>query len=185
MRGTRLGEARSQEAPRPCAPQCRSGAPLFPRFTPTPLTLSVIQARQSAGALPGPSGTSKLTPSLRRPDPPRLPAASALLQDTCSEIRVSGREIAAVEQRPRTAPSSQSVGAPVRCGECPNWMELGSGLPGADRSRVNPWYGRILHAPEQLSLCSRAHEPHLLSLHTATTEACAPEACALRREPHA
>lgn len=135
MRGTRLGEARSQEASRPCAPQCRSVAPLFPRFTPTPLTLSVIQARQSAGALPGPSGTSKLTPSLRRPDPPRLPAASALLQDTCSEIRVSGREIAAVEQRPRTAPSSQSVGAPVRCGECPNWMELGSGLPGADRSR--------------------------------------------------
>ena len=78
MRGTRLGEARSQEASRPCAPQCRSVAPLFPRFTPTPLTLSVIQARQSAGALPGPSGTSKLTPSLRRPDPPRLPAAPRL-----------------------------------------------------------------------------------------------------------
>ena len=128
MRGMRLGEARSQVAPRPCAPQCRSGAALFLRFTPTPLTLSVIQARQSAGALPGPSGTSKLTPSLRRPDPPRLPAAPALLRDTCSEIRVSGREIAAVEQQPRTAPSSQSVGAPMRCGECPNWMELGSGL---------------------------------------------------------
>lgn len=42
-----------------------------------------------------------------------------------------------------------------------------------------------LNKIEQPSLRSRAHEPLLLSLRTTTTEACAPEACALRREPHA
>ena len=34
------------------------------------------------------------------------------------------------------------------------------------------------HAPQLLRLCSRACEPQLLSLHTTTTEAQAPRACA-------
>ena len=37
-------------------------------------------------------------------------------------------------------------------------------------------------APQLLSLCSRAHEPQLLSPRATTTEACAPRACAPQRE---
>ena len=57
------------------------------------------------------------------------------------------------------------------------------------RHRFNPWSRNIPHASEQLthapqllSLCYRAWEPKLPSPHTATSEACAPRACALQQE---
>ena len=55
--------------------------------------------------------------------------------------------------------------------------------------RFEPCSGKIPHAAEQLSrapqlpsLCSRAHEPQLLSLHAATTEAHVPRSRALQQE---
>ena len=39
-----------------------------------------------------------------------------------------------------------------------------------------------VHAPQLLSLCSRACEPQLLSLHATATEARAPRACAPQQE---
>ena len=39
-----------------------------------------------------------------------------------------------------------------------------------------------IHAPQLLSLCSRAREPQLLSPHATTTEAHVPRACALQQE---
>ena len=45
-------------------------------------------------------------------------------------------------------------------------------IPGPGRSHV-PWSNEA-HAPQLLSLCSRAREPQLLSPHVTITEACAP-----------
>ena len=42
--------------------------------------------------------------------------------------------------------------------------------------------GNYACVPQLLSLCSRAHEPQLLSLRATTTEACVPRAHALQQE---
>ena len=52
--------------------------------------------------------------------------------------------------------------------------------PGPGRSHV-PW-SNWARVPQLMSLHSRAREPQLLSPCAATTEACAPRACAPRRE---
>ena len=46
--------------------------------------------------------------------------------------------------------------------------------PGPGRSHMT--WSNEAHAPQLLSLCSRAREPQLLGLRAATTEACVPEA---------
>ena len=46
--------------------------------------------------------------------------------------------------------------------------------PGPGRSHM-PWSNKA-HAPQLLSLCSRAHEPQLLRPRATTTEACVPRA---------
>ena len=53
-------------------------------------------------------------------------------------------------------------------------------IPGPGRSHM-PWSNKA-RVPQLLSLCSRAHEPQLLSLHAATTEARAPRVCAPQQE---
>ena len=56
-------------------------------------------------------------------------------------------------------------------------------LPASRGHGFEPWSGKILHATKQLlSLCSRAREPQLLSLHTTTTEAHTPRARAPQQE---
>ena len=57
--------------------------------------------------------------------------------------------------------------------------DMGSS-PGPGRSHMLP--GGWARVPQLLSLCSRAHEPQLLSLRATTTEAHAPRACALQQE---
>ena len=51
--------------------------------------------------------------------------------------------------------------------------------PGPGRSHM-PWSNEA-RVPQLLSLCSRAHEPQLLSPHATTTEAHVPRACALQQ----
>ena len=53
-------------------------------------------------------------------------------------------------------------------------------IPGPGRSHM-PWRNEA-RAPQLLSLRSRAHEPQLLSPHTATLKAHAPRACAPQQE---
>lgn len=106
--------------------------PLLPPCTPTPLTLSARQAHSALAPSRVPLALRKVVPVCGTPGPHRLPATPSLLRGTCSEIRVSETKNAAGGQRPRTAPSSQSViGALAGCDERPIGMELGSDLPGA------------------------------------------------------
>ncbi|XP_044889434.1 proline-rich protein 36-like [Felis catus] len=137
IQGTRLREARWEEEPRRCAQQCTDGArPRSPPPSKHPNSADPLHqpGTQRAGTLPVPSRTSERCPQLRRPPsswPPLQPHLPKL-RGTCSEIRVSGTEIAAGGQQPRTTPSSQSViGALARCDERPNGMEPGSELPAA------------------------------------------------------
>ena len=59
-----------------------------------------------------------------------------------------------------------------------NAGDMGS-IPGLGRSHMpRSNYARV---PQLLSLCSRAQEPHQLSPHATTTEACAPKAWALQQ----
>ena len=53
-------------------------------------------------------------------------------------------------------------------------------IPGPGRSHM-PW-SNSAHAPQLLSLHSRAHKPQLLSPRSITTEACMPRAHALQQE---
>ena len=56
-------------------------------------------------------------------------------------------------------------------------------LPAIRRPGFDPWVGKILHAMEQLSLCSTNTEPLLYSLGAATTEARRPQSlCSAARE---
>ena len=60
-----------------------------------------------------------------------------------------------------------------------NAGDVGS-IPGLGRSHM-PRSNEV-RAPQLLSLCSRAREPQLLNQCVATTEACAPRACAPQQE---
>ena len=53
-------------------------------------------------------------------------------------------------------------------------------IPGLERCHIQR--SNLAHAPQVLSLCSRAQEPQKLSPCTATAEACAPRACAPQQE---
>lgn len=136
---TRLGETRWEEAPGPCAQECTDGARL--RSPPPSVHPNSADPLRQAGTerlAPSrvPLALRKVVPVCGTPGPPRLPATPSLLRGTCSEIRVSETKNAAGGQRPRTAPSSQSViGALAGCDERPIGMELGSDLPGAVGSR--------------------------------------------------
>ena len=66
------------------------------------------------------------------------------------------------------------------------WLRICLPMQG---TRVQPWFRKIPHAAEQqtcvpqvLSVCFRACEPELLSLHATTTEAHAPTAHGTQQE---
>ena len=60
-----------------------------------------------------------------------------------------------------------------------NAGDMGSSS-GPGRSHM-PWSNEV-RAPQLLNLCSRAHEPQLLSPRATTSEARVPRACALQQE---